>query len=130
RLHARKFELDPVERALQQPVKGPYSKLHAHTAAAVKRREPTITKLAGEYNKLCAQIAKLIKDGKAPRGSIPPVPIPAKGLWQLDVDDAIFQDVGLDDNDNGSTEPPLWLCDEQVRAGIKAILQLDRCDEE
>jgi hypothetical protein len=37
------------------------------------------------------------------------VPIPAKGLWQLDVDGAIFQDVGLDDNDNGSTEPPLWL---------------------
>ncbi|KAJ7895431.1 hypothetical protein B0H13DRAFT_1624347, partial [Mycena leptocephala] len=128
RLHARKFELDPVERALRRLVND--SKLHAHTAAAVKRREPTITKLAGEYNKLCAQIAKLIKDGKAPRGSIPPVPVPAKGLWQLDVDDAIFQDVGLDDNDNGSTEPPLWLCDEQVRAVIKAVLQLDRCNEE
>ncbi|KAJ7832722.1 hypothetical protein B0H13DRAFT_2370815 [Mycena leptocephala] len=128
RLCARKFELDPVERALRRLVND--SKLHAHTAAAVKRREPTITKLAGEYNKLCAQIAKLIKDGKAPRGSILPVPIPAKGLWQLDVDDAIFQDVGLDDNDDGSTEPPLWLCDEQVRAGIKAVLQLDRCDEE
>ncbi|KAJ7899941.1 hypothetical protein B0H13DRAFT_2336707 [Mycena leptocephala] len=127
-LHARKFELDPVERALRRLVND--SKLHAHTAAAVKRREPTITKLVGEYNKLCAQIAKLIKDGKAPRGSTPPVPIPAKGLWQFDVDDAIFQDVGLDDNDDGSTEPPLWLCDEQVRAGIKAVLQLDRCDEE
>ncbi|KAJ7912883.1 hypothetical protein B0H13DRAFT_1874459 [Mycena leptocephala] len=137
RLRARKFELDPVERALRRLVNGsdgtdtdPDSKLHAHTVSAVKRREPTIMKLVGEYNKLCAQIAKLIKDGKAPRGSIPPVPIPAKGLWQLDVNDAIFQDVGLDDNDDGSTAPPLWLCDDQVRAGIKAVLQLDRCDEE
>ncbi|KAJ7907614.1 hypothetical protein B0H13DRAFT_1879447 [Mycena leptocephala] len=81
--------------------------------STVKHRESTITKLAGEYNKLCTQIAKLIKDGKAPRGSIAPVPIPAKGLWQLDVNDAIFQDVGLDDNDDGSTEPPLWLCNDQ-----------------
>ncbi|KAJ7874854.1 hypothetical protein B0H13DRAFT_2348424 [Mycena leptocephala] len=92
-LHARKFELDPVERALQRLVND--SKLHAHTTAAVKRREPTITKLAGEYNKL--------------------LPIPAKGLWQLDVNDTIFQDIGLDDNDDGSTEPPLWLCNEQVQ---------------
>lgn len=27
-------------------------------------------------------------------------------------------------------EPPLWLCDEGVRAGIKALLELDRCKEE
>ncbi|KAJ7788530.1 hypothetical protein B0H14DRAFT_2398355, partial [Mycena olivaceomarginata] len=53
-----------------------------------------------------------------------------KGLWKLDVDDVIFQDVGLDDGDNASDEPPLWLCDEQVRAGIKALLELDRCEEE
>jgi hypothetical protein len=48
------------------------------------------------------------------------------------VDDAIFQDVGLDEDDDAiaPTEPPLWLCDEQVRAGIKAVLALDRCDEE
>ncbi|KAJ7891128.1 hypothetical protein B0H13DRAFT_2234846 [Mycena leptocephala] len=128
RMNARALKIRLRARN-QRRVPG-HSKLHAHTAAAVKRREPTITKLAGEYNKLCAQIAKLIKDGKAPRGSIPPVPIPAKGLWQLDVDDAIFQDVGLDDNDDGSTDPPLWLCDDQVHAGIKAVLQLDRCDEE
>jgi hypothetical protein len=42
----------------------------------------------------------------------------------------IFQDVGLDDGDNTSNEPPLWLCDEQVRAGIKVLLELDRCEEE
>jgi hypothetical protein len=146
RLRWRKFELDPVERNLRRLVNGelpgfdkprvliehPDSKLHAHTASAVKRREPTIAKVASEYNKLCAQIEKLIKQGQAPPGSIAPFPIPPKGLWQLDVDDTIFQDVGLaeDDDDQEAGEPPLWLSDEQVRTGIKAMLELDRCDEE
>ncbi|KAJ7754282.1 hypothetical protein B0H14DRAFT_2405032, partial [Mycena olivaceomarginata] len=128
RLRARKFEMDVVERAYRRLMND--SKLHAHTASAVKRREPTITKLANEYNKLCNEVSKLIREGKAPRGSITPLPIPAKGLWKLDVDDVIFQDVGLDDGDDTSDEPPLWLCDEQVRAGIKALLELDRCEEE
>ncbi|KAJ7717766.1 hypothetical protein B0H14DRAFT_3521899 [Mycena olivaceomarginata] len=121
RLRARKFEME---------LWNAHSKLHAHTASAVKHREPTITKLANEYNKLCNEVSKLIREGKAPRGSIAPLPIPAKGLWKLDVDDVIFQDVGLDDGDNTSDEPPLWLCDEQVRAGIKVLLELDRCEEE
>ncbi|KAJ7796379.1 hypothetical protein B0H14DRAFT_3494859 [Mycena olivaceomarginata] len=127
-LRARKFEMDVVERAYRRLMND--SKLHAHTASAVKRREPTITKLANEYNKLCNEVSKLIREGKAPRGSIAPLPIPAKGLWKLDVDDVIFQDVGLDDGDDTSDEPPLWLCNEQVRAGIKALLELDRCEEE
>ncbi|KAF8143385.1 hypothetical protein K438DRAFT_1783790 [Mycena galopus ATCC 62051] len=121
RLRARKFELDIVECDAD-------AKLHAHTESAVKRREPMIARLAGDYNKLCVELEKLIRNGKAPAGSIPPVQIPTKGLWQLDVDDAIFEDVGLDDPDD--EEPPLWLRDEKVRAGIKAMLELDRCDEE
>ncbi|KAJ7240316.1 hypothetical protein B0H12DRAFT_1024705, partial [Mycena haematopus] len=129
RLRARKFELDIVERAYRRLVND--AKLHAHTESAVKRREPTISKLAGEYNKLCAELAKVIRNGKAPENSIAPVPIPREGLWQLDVDDAIFQDVGLDDHDDDyDDDPPAWLCDEKVRAGIKALLELDRCDEE
>ncbi|KAF8145458.1 hypothetical protein K438DRAFT_2097945, partial [Mycena galopus ATCC 62051] len=130
RLHARKFEMDVVERSYWQLLSD--SKLHAHTESAVKRRVPTIDKLAEEYNKLCTEIAKIIKNGGAPRGSITPVTIPPKGLWQLNVDDAIFQDVGLDDRygDNGDNNPPLWLSDDNVRKGINAVLQLDRCDEE
>ena len=37
--------------------------------------------------------------------------------------------MGLYDRD-ADGEPPLWLCDDKVRAGIKAVLELDRCDEE
>ncbi|KAF7360907.1 hypothetical protein MSAN_01120600 [Mycena sanguinolenta] len=129
RLRARKFELDVVERSYRRLVNA--AKLHAHTESAVKRREPTISKLATEYNKLCKQIDTLIRAKKAPRKAIAPLPIPREGLWQLDVDDAIFQDVGLDDHDDDYHDhPPLWLCDEKVRTGIKAMLDLDRCDEE
>jgi hypothetical protein len=38
----------------------------------------------------------------------------------------------LDDRVDGEAgnEPPLWLSDEPVRTGIKAMLELDRCNEE
>lgn len=68
----------------------------------------------------------MIKVKKAPQGTIAPTPIPARGLYQLDVDDAIWQDIGLDDD----AAPALWLVDNKVRAGIRAMLQKDRCAEE
>ncbi|KAJ7632028.1 hypothetical protein B0H17DRAFT_1280950 [Mycena rosella] len=107
RLRSRKFELDKVERSFRRLVND--QKLYSHTESAVKRREPTISKVNADYNKLCGEIAKLVQEGKAPRGAVAPQPIPAKGIWQLDVDDGIWQD---------------------VRSGIKAMLELDRCDEE
>ncbi|KAJ6553756.1 hypothetical protein DFH09DRAFT_1085514 [Mycena vulgaris] len=121
RLRARKFELDKVECSFRRLV----------NESAVKRREPTISKVNSDYNKLCGEISKVIKEGKAPRGAIAPVPIPAKGIWQLDVDDGIWQDVGLDEDDGEpAVELPPWLCDERVRSGIKAMLELDRCNKE
>ncbi|KAJ7659662.1 hypothetical protein DFH06DRAFT_1130430 [Mycena polygramma] len=126
RLRARKFKMDVVERAYRRLMND--AKLHAHTASAVKHREPTISKIAADYNKLCTEITKLIR--KAPHGAIAPLQIPAKGLWQLDFDDIIFQDADLDDSVDNDDEPPAWLSDEKVRAGIKALLELDRCDEE
>jgi len=51
-------------------------------------------------------------------------------LFKLDVDDDIWQDVGsTDDIDTLNSIPP-WLGDENVRQGIKALLELDRCEEE
>ncbi|KAF7337301.1 hypothetical protein MSAN_02255300 [Mycena sanguinolenta] len=126
---SEKFELDVVERSYRRLVND--AKLHAHTESAVKRREPTISKLATEYNKLCKQIDTLIRAKKAPAKRSRPYPYLARAFGNFDVDDAIFQDVGLDDHDDDYHDhPPLWLCDEKVRTGIKAMLDLDRCDEE
>lgn len=95
----------------------------------MKRREPGISKLAKEYNSMCEKMCVLIGRRWAPRNAVAPEPIPLKELFRLDVDDAIWQDVGLDDTtDTGA--PPEWLCNDKVRKGIKAILERDRCDEE
>ncbi|KAJ7075038.1 hypothetical protein B0H15DRAFT_956854 [Mycena belliarum] len=117
RLRARKFELDRVERSFRRLVND--QKLYTHTESAVKRREPTISKVNTEYNKLCVEISTLIRDGKAPRGSVAPVQIPAKGIWQLDVDNAVWQDVGLDEDEDAITEPPPWLSDEKKTARLR-----------
>ncbi|KAJ6607282.1 hypothetical protein B0H10DRAFT_2307084, partial [Mycena sp. CBHHK59/15] len=93
RLRARKFEMDVVERAYRRLLNGDcYNislaginslisrcKLRAHTESAVKCREPTIAKLVTEYNKLCAQMAKLICDRKAPSGSMAPLQYRRRG---------------------------------------------------
>ncbi|KAF8837827.1 hypothetical protein BDN67DRAFT_869888, partial [Paxillus ammoniavirescens] len=93
-------------------------KLHDHTEAAVKRRQPGILQLANNYNNLCTQMQAIIWQKKAPCGVVPPLaapplPITRDGLFKLDVDDNIWQDLGLDD-DESSAVLPGWLADEKV----------------
>lgn len=145
RLCARKFELDPVERVYRRQVNGlSYGnfsmsstvidfdidqKVHDHTRSSVQKRDPSIQQLARDYNRLCDTMHRLIKERKAPHNAVVPEKIPTTGLFTLDVDDTIWQDIGLVDDEESST-PPLWLCDNNVRTGIKARLELDRCAEE
>ncbi|KAF4586576.1 hypothetical protein EYR40_010588 [Pleurotus pulmonarius] len=51
-------------------------------------------------------------------------------LYSLDVDDDIWQDIGLQNDNDTSAEPPDWLSKDSVRNGIKGILLKDWCDEE
>ncbi|KAJ7215361.1 hypothetical protein GGX14DRAFT_562578 [Mycena pura] len=127
KLRERKFENDLIERSFRRTRSE--NQRNEHVGEAIKRREPNIGRLVKAYNKLCADISALIRTKKAPRGVVAPLPIPEKGLYQLDVDDVIWQDVGLDDNVPGSS-PPLWLADANVRSRIRAMLQKDRCGEE
>ena len=84
-------------------------------------------KLVSTYNSLVTQIVTLIGAGKAPRGAKAPSTIDRTGLFELDVDDAIWEDVPDDDSRNS---PALWQSDEDVRRGIRLMHQLDRCTEE
>ncbi|KAL6305915.1 hypothetical protein BKA93DRAFT_730537, partial [Sparassis latifolia] len=127
RLHQRKFELERLERSYRQTVNN--NKLSSHAESSIKRREPGILKLAKTYNDLCKQMDLLIKQRKAPRYAVSPQPIQGNGLFKLDINDDIWQDVGLDDDDDIAAVPR-WLGDETVREGIKNRLLLDRCNEE
>ncbi|KAI6154686.1 hypothetical protein BKA82DRAFT_135140 [Pisolithus tinctorius] len=69
----------------------------------------------------------MIQLQKAPPGAIAPPPIPSKGIFQLDVDSDIWQDVGIEE---GYPDPPGWLADEGVCKGIRLMLEVDHCNEE
>lgn len=50
-----------------------------------------------------------------------------KRIWDLDVDDPVWSDPALY---SGGEEVPRWMYDTAFKAGIRAVLQLDRCREE
>ncbi|KAG6914035.1 hypothetical protein DXG01_002839 [Tephrocybe rancida] len=125
-LHAQKFEMEHLECSFHKQVND--HKVDAHTASSIKQREPAITKVACSFNVLCDTMEDLFNKGKAPPGTICPKKLEIKGIFTLNVDDAIWEDLGLD---KGSPAAPLpWLSDEGVRAGIRALLEYDRCIEE
>jgi hypothetical protein len=146
RLRQRKFEIEKLERNYRHSTNGMCiqivmlvlrlkthnmlldAKLRKHAESSLKRREPAILTLTKNYNDLCRQLKSLINQKKAPLGAILPIEIPREGIFKLDVDDDIWQDIGLNDEQHSSA--PLWLTNENVRQGIKSMLQLDRCEEE
>ena len=103
-------------------------KVDDHTKASVQKHDPSIQQLAHNYNKLCNKMQELITQRKAPQGATVPENINMAGLFALDVNDTIWQDVGL--ADENLTEPPLWMCNDDVQRGIKALLEHDHCLEE
>jgi hypothetical protein len=144
RLRQRKFELERLERLYRATVNGTLllfcltfsaclmccsteHKLRLNTQYSIKRQEPAILKLVSTYNGLCTQLQSLIRQWRAPPSAIPPHLIARDGIFLLDVDDEIWQDIGL--NDEGM-HPPAWLSDEATRSGIHLQLELDRCIEE
>ncbi|KAF9058440.1 hypothetical protein BDP27DRAFT_1372621 [Rhodocollybia butyracea] len=129
KLQSRKFERDRLEQMFCRQINTSECKLHNHTEPSVKRRDQGIQGLAQDFNKLQARMATAIKRRKAPSYAVVPHPIPLDKLFDVDVDDAIWDDVGLSDT-NSPVEVPPWLSDDQVRTGIRGILLRDRCDEE
>lgn len=71
---------------------------------------------------------QLIAASKAPAGAVAPLEIQTKGLFRMDVDNSIWQNLGFEDSDGD--EAPRWLARDDVREGIRLRLELDRCEEE
>lgn len=64
--------------------------------------------LAQSYNKMYRDMEELIQKHNAPRNTIAPDPILMKELFALNVDDYIWQDVGLNEDADVGV-PPSWL---------------------
>ncbi|KAJ7050371.1 hypothetical protein C8F01DRAFT_1092378 [Mycena amicta] len=126
KLTQRKMELDPIERSVHQSSSA--RKKNEHAAAAIKKREPTIKKLVKNFNAEQAKIVKLIKQKKAPAGVVAPQQLNEAHIFDLDIDDCIWLDVGLTDDDSAAI--PNALLDPELRKCIRALLQKRRCEEE
>ncbi|KAF8868724.1 hypothetical protein CPB84DRAFT_1818988 [Gymnopilus junonius] len=114
-LRQHKFELESLEKSYHKT---------AHAGQQLKCKEPGIQNLAYKYNKLCQELEKLIQTKHAPQGARVPPQIELNGLFKLDVDDDIWQDIGLTNEFDGSMAIPDWLENDHVHKGIKALLFL------
>ena len=95
----------------------------------VSRRDPSIAQLARQYNSLCEDLKKLKLANQAPAGAVCPEPLEIKGLFNLDVDSPLWVNMDCTGLEEG-TPVPGWLGDENVRCGIRAMLNMNRCKEE
>ncbi|KAG6914848.1 hypothetical protein DXG01_014961 [Tephrocybe rancida] len=125
-LCAQKFEMEQLEHSFHKQIND--HKVDTHTASSVKQCEPAITKVARSLNVLCNTMEDLFKRGNTPPGATCLKKLDIKGIFALNVDDTIWEDLGLD---KWSLTPlPPWLSDEGVQAGIRALLEYDRCIKE
>lgn len=103
-------------------------KLVDHAEAAMSKRTGTISDTVRSYNTRCKEMKELILRKEAPPNAVAPEPLDPKGLYSLDIDDGLWQDIGVEEQEDCPV--PNWLADEATRKGIKAWLNLKRSIEE
>ncbi|KAL0569503.1 hypothetical protein V5O48_012463, partial [Marasmius crinis-equi] len=126
-LQSRKFQRDRLEPSFHKQINE--AKIHSQIAQSVKRKDPGIQKLACSYNEKVLTVERMVALRKAPRNAVPPKCIPMDQLFSLDVDNEIWQDMGLTDEWDITTPPP-WLADDSVRSRIQGMLDINRSQEE
>ena len=93
------------------------------------RRERNLSGAVRRYNLLVQEIVVLISAGRAPRRTVAPRRLDPRRLFNLDVDDDIWQpDPGL--GPQGEHDLPRWQTDQMVRDGINLMLEARRYREE
>ena len=70
----------------------------------------------------------LIARGDAPTGATVPNELSSERLWDLDVDDDLWTDLTRDGQ--YEDDAPRWLFDGPMKQGIRAMLDLQRSEEE
>jgi hypothetical protein len=103
-------------------------KLVDHAEAAMNKRTATISDTARSYNARCKEMRELIVKKKAPPNAVVPKPLDLKTLYSVDIDDGLWQDIGLEEGEDSPA--PSWLEDDSTQKGIKAWLNLKRSMEE
>lgn len=93
------------------------------TRAAIKRRSPALIEAIKKFNGYCQRLDEM----KPEDSSIPtPHQLPTK-LADLRNSPNLLEDVWIYPSEG---QAPRWLASSDVRSGIRAMLKLDRCNEE
>ncbi|KAK0187527.1 hypothetical protein F5146DRAFT_933977 [Armillaria mellea] len=127
------FEWDRLDQAtggrqqalgMSDPNPRNFADLHQQTRKSINRRRPALLAAICKFNGYVTDLEQL-----AAKKNIK-FPLPrhlSTDLAHLKNDDDLLQDVWMQAT---PTQPPAWLVDPDVRRGIRALLQLDRCLEE
>jgi hypothetical protein len=91
-----------------------------HMNKALKQWYWSIKNLVADYNKHQLSMIKLHGQHRIPYNAVIPPPIEMKGLFSPDVDNDIWQDIGLADDEFGGTVPP-WLGMRMSKMGFKSF---------
>lgn len=95
-------------------------KQRKQTEKGLNGRKAALSRLVARYNSYVQVMEKNLNN--APKGAKPPAKLQMKGLFSAGVDDPVWRDASVWDGE--SAEMPAWLCDENVQAGIIAMLDL------
>jgi hypothetical protein len=128
KLRARKFELATLDRANSSRILD--QKTKAHVEKAVKSRSGGIEATVKKYNARLKELAGLRgKGGIRKDAYIPPV-LSMEGLYRLDVDQDIWEDVQGNIADFPDGVVPPWLADSSVKEGIRLAQEIGSCHQE
>ena len=128
KLQARTFEITALKKHETSKHKDS-RKLTENAMANLKRREPALKKLVQRYNEKCREIQRKLLTRRVPRNAIGLREIDLSTIWQLDVDDDIWNDAALLDEEE-EIHIPDWLGDDNMRAAIRNRVENERCKEE
>ncbi|KAG7088856.1 hypothetical protein E1B28_012810 [Marasmius oreades] len=120
------FEWDKLDRAVGGRDFALGTKAHQLTRKSISKRAPALQSAIKKYNQYVDKLKALHK----PSYAIPiPRSLPVELAALRDPESSyLWEDVWIARSD--SEAAPLWLVDESVRSGIRAMLTLDRCREE
>jgi hypothetical protein len=101
---------------------------HAQLKQSLNRRKGGHEQLIKSYEKLRQEMQGLIAHGDAPPGAVVPNQLASKKLWDLDIDDDLWMDLARDGQ--YQDDAPSWLYHQPTQQGIRAMLDLQRAEEE
>ncbi|KAF9522764.1 hypothetical protein CPB83DRAFT_742460, partial [Crepidotus variabilis] len=117
------FEWDRLNQAVSGKNQTLGTKLYQQTQNSIKKRQPALVQAIRQYNQYCLQLEASYR----PTYRIPlPAALPTK-IAQLKGESDLMEDVWITPP---HVDPPQWLDNSNVKAGIQAVRSIDRSEEE